>query len=255
MATDCVADLHISLDPPREHFEYLIAQLDEHGFYDGPIKPHDRRYIVESFESKGFIALYLGDKPIGLSTWTKWKRFRNSCEIGYKWLIPAYRRKGYGKIFAEKIYDALRTKRFYYILVEPATPAGNAMALKLGFSRVADTPYHFSTRFWYRYNKDRRKAIQPTKEGYELLIGKQSYGAWETNFYQCYKLDDGLSRLPILTTIDNDSLIKLTKDGEILKSNVAKRFFSDKEFQNEGFLYISTPLSKFLKKHKLGEKE
>lgn len=245
-----MANLKVELKPSKEIFDYLIGELDKYKFAHNILQPHDRERIVESFFKNGFAVLLDDEKPIGF---TVWKRYLNSAEIMYKWIMPSYRGKHIGKEFGRIFNRCLLRKRIYNLVVQPATDYGHGMAASFGYKEIKDTPYRGSRSYWYLFNKKGRKPLPDAdKKGYVLKLWENEYSKYKGDDpLECYRLDEKLNRTPILTVTDSDAPVQLVKDGVVIKETRVKYFFSEKEFQYFGLLYISTPLPKFLEIHNL----
>lgn len=243
-------NLRVDFKPSKEVFEILIKALDKYKFAHGTLQLHDKARITKSFDKSCFAVLFEDEIPIGFSTW---QRYGNVAEIQYKWLLPSYRGKGIGKKFGLMFNKGLLHRKIYLLVAEPATDYGNGMARTLEYRRLDEAPYRFQTKFWYRFNKEGRKPLESSKgEGYELRLWKNERDQYYGNEpIECYSLDERLDRKPILTMSDTDTTFQLVKDNKVIKQDRMKYFFTEKELQDFGFLYISTPLTKFLKKHDL----
>ena len=237
-----MSNLIIDFNPNKSDFDKLVEMLTENKFYNGTLQPHDLEKIKKSYYRNGFIAHYIDDNPVGFSVWKGESQY---AEIEYKWLLPIYRGKGYGKMFGKMIYDELLRRKIYYVVATPATPCGHGMAEHFGFKPLAESDYSFSTSSYYRFLRKNRPQVPITGKGYELLI----WHDWNdrTEPAQVYKWDDTLRDNPIITIVDTDAAVEIRKEGIPIERNVCKYVFSDKEMQHLGLFFLSTNISDWLK--------
>ena len=126
-------NLRVDFRPSKEAFDFLIKALDKYKFAHDPLQLHDKARMMKSFDKNCFAVLLEDEKPIGFSTW---QRYRNVAEIQYKWLLPSYRGMGVGKKFGLMFNKGLLQRRIYLLVVEPATDYGNGMARTLEYRRL-----------------------------------------------------------------------------------------------------------------------
>lgn len=238
--------LTIDFVAQKKDYEILVKSLREIGFCNGIIQPHDYERICKSYDENKFIVLYYNHIPIGFTTWRGELQW---AIVDYKWILPEYRGVGIGRKFSELIYDEFRRRVIYFILAQPATDNGWGMSRSFGFKPHNESDYRYSTNYQYLFLRPNRKFSQERNNGYELLI-------WHNYNYlaepaQVYKLDETLTVNPIISIVDYDAHVELRKDGEVIRRNVAKRFFKESELQGYGLLYFNTNLSDYRKEYNL----
>lgn len=234
--------IYLQTNPTETDFEELMLQIESIGFgRNGILQPHDARRMRKEFSENGCFLLFDVKRAIGLTTF----RHEHQCAIiDYKWLHPDYRGKKLGHLFGQMVYDELLRRSVYYILVEPATQEGYGMASTFGYKKLSETPYKYSTNYYYKFIKQGRLSHTPTGEGYEMVIWDDYRTDVDPTL--CYSLDDTMEDNPILTIMDFDNYFEIRKDGvPITRKRVIKRggFDDEKELQNYGLFYLFTNLS------------
>lgn len=241
-------ELKILVKPKKVDIDFLISKMDELGFYNGVLQPHDKDRIRNGIKNRKVFVLYKDGNPIGLSTWSGEMQW---AIVDYKWILPEFRGKGLGKQFAQLIYEWFLKKHIYLVMAHPATPNGEAMATTFGYKPMADTDYRFSCQDLYIFLKEGRKNLnQPSNSGFELLIWSDHNARKNPHF--CYAIDNDMKENPIISIINDDAQVELRKDGKEIRKDKCKYFFTDDE--NQAYiLYFDTNLSELLKR--LGYKD
>lgn len=231
--------LKILFRPDKLIVSKILNSLEEHGFCNNQLQPHDYKKIRKAVTQSKFIALFFEDEPIGFTTW---ESEGNWVIIHYKWILPNFRGRKLGKAYAEMIYSEMLKRGKYLVLVEPATENGNYMASAFKFEPLANTAYQYSTNYQYKFLKSGRPHSFPSGEGWQLLIWKDHN--YTTENFNCYELDDSMASDPIIAIVNCDASMEIRHNGSLKKRATCKDFFKlPEELQLYGLLVFKTNLS------------
>lgn len=206
--------------------------------------------VQQSFSDNKIAVLIQNKNAIGFISWFEWEKV---ARIQIAEIRPGYRKKGFGKYLAEKLFENL-LKRGFAVLDLHCQPASSEKVWKkLGFKRfpgARDFERENSPNGRYLY-----KVLVPHLRPAKSLTAKESIEIWYAEPHLARtepaqlrwhpKFEKGTRNLvkPIIASAKRDWQISWNKQEEILKIDKIK-YFSKNKIDFGNFIIINSLIYK-----------
>lgn len=190
--------------------------------------------IEKSYRNNEYTVFELEGESIGFVVWTNNGYY---AEIDIMEMHPAYRNRGLGKVFYERMEGYFRSENFIAIKLFCAPEESEPFWQRMDFVQFPDRGYTEPALMYYKTivannlatNFELRDKLELwNSEPITMQKGKSATWTWEIKENQ----------LPIVQPCNPNWNLRLTRDGKMVREEKVKYFFPQRNVNIDPFLYI-----------------